>query len=202
MDPAWARGFFCPGSLLSFLHYKPQITHCLLGENPTDPQGRTVGAWTVGPQVLLQVSPSAPCTSPFPACVSSSADEALSIFQDPSPPSGPSSKAAAPGSPGHGGNSQGRAHTSQAFLGLSTSAPLTLSSRPSHARLSWSHTGPRILHLPTVLATPRAPSSGQRPSSTHLCHPPKAEQKACLQNRCSDRRTRARHHTSDCRNHL
>lgn len=51
-----------------------------------------MGAWAVRPQVLLQVSPSAPCTRPFPGCVSPSADEALSIFQDPSPPSGPSSK--------------------------------------------------------------------------------------------------------------
>lgn len=69
------------------------------GENPTDPQGWTVGACAVGPQALLQVSPSAPCTGPFPAFVSSPTDETLSIFQDPSLPVAPSSKATAPGSP-------------------------------------------------------------------------------------------------------
>lgn len=62
MDPTWGWEYPCPGSLLSFLHYEAQITHCLLGENQTNPQGLTLGAHAVETSLCaLHSSLPSPC---------------------------------------------------------------------------------------------------------------------------------------------
>lgn len=52
VDPGWGWGYPCPGSLLSFLHYKAQMTHCPLGENQTYLQGLTLVACVTAPPAL------------------------------------------------------------------------------------------------------------------------------------------------------
>ena len=122
----------CPGSLLSFLRHKPQITHYRLGKTQPIPKDGLWGPVQWGPKFCCRCPPACPALGPSQPL--SAPPQTPFLFQDPSPPSGPSSSPQHPAPPANGGNSQGETYLTS-FPGCAHFCTPHPSSRP-HALIS------------------------------------------------------------------
>lgn len=144
-DLAWAWGFFYYGSLLSFLFYKLQVTHCLLGKTPLIPKDGLWGPVQSDPKLCCRYPPLRPALVPSQPSSALPQTKPFPSFKTPAFLWRPAQRLRHPDPPAHGGNSQSRAQTLWAFLGMPTSALHTLSSRLS-CSFQLVPTGSRILH--------------------------------------------------------
>lgn len=171
-------------------------------KNQTDPQELTLGTCEIGSQVFLHIP--APCIRPFPAFVSSSAEDALSPpFPAVQTPAflWAGSHAIAPWPPCPPGwwAPLGPVHIPQLpCLPVVTSAPHALSFQPCT-----SHSSPLTLLLahPTLCVESKclsyATSSFSRAETTFypIVSPTKGRREGMPKSRCSKRKTRGMHAT-------
>lgn len=140
-DLAWAWGFFYYGSLLSFLCYKLQVTHCLMGKTPLIPKDGLWGPMQSDPKFCCRYPPLRPALVPSQPLSAPPQMKHFPSFKTLALLWRPAQRLQHPAPPAHGGNSQSRAQTLWAFLGMPTSALHTLSSRLSCAYFSSSPLG-------------------------------------------------------------